>query len=1074
MINQMIGNILDGSMNNIYLRKKHGQHSSFTKLIGINSPSTVCLKENSVLWHGSWEGIEYELRFLPGMDRAWFWEITINGDGGEAEVIYGQDLGLGDAGMVRNNEAYASQYIDHQSFWTEEGWVVCSRQNQPQEKGHPFLQQGALTGVKGYSTDGFQFFGESFRTTEEPVLLQQAEFPNEVYQYEFAYTALQSHTVTLNNSQKMVFYAVYKENHEEAVENSLPVSDILLQYEEAAARPELSEKQSGEKFLLKTGSSLRGESLSDAELEEMFPERQQEEKIGGKTAAFFTPTAEHVVLPIKEEQMERPHGHIILSGKTHAADRSVITTTSYMYGLFNSQMAVGNTSFHKLMTNARNPLNIPKTSGQRLYIKAADGWRLLTMPSLFEMGFNYATWYYKLGEDMLTITVFTKKEREEVQLDVSSRKGITYRFLITSQLSMHNHEYEVPYQLENMADGTKIFADEASDSAKVYPELSYRMIYSGTEVTRTDETALLSNSEPGEASLLVHETGEAASWSLLIQGSLTNEHPDPVFHQKREEAEAFLQLYEQLVNGFHLEASGYGQAEAEKMNIISRWYTHNMLIHYTVPHGLEQYGAAAWGTRDVCQGPAEYFLAVGRFEQVKHILLKVYSQQFEDTGGWPQWFMFDAYETIKQEESHGDIIVWPLKLLADYLEASGDTDILNESVSFTDRSTMLPTKKQTTLEAHVERQIAYIKEHFLHDTHLSSYGDGDWDDTLQPANRSLKDYMVSTWTVALTYQTFERFGNALPETFPLYKVSLKLKENILRDYEYYFKRSGTLPGFLYLEDPEKPEVMLHPDDQKTGIGYRLLPMTRSMIAGLLKPKEAEDHFETIKKHLYFPDGVRLMNRPASYQGGVSHHFKRAEQAANFGREIGLQYVHAHIRFVEAMAAIGKEEETWKGMQVINPVNIADAVPNARTRQSNAYFSSSDGAFLNRKEAAEKFDELRDGKIPVKGGWRIYSSGPGIYMHQLISNVLGIRRKRDMLILDPVLPQYLDGLTFHYRIDDKPLVITYHMNQSVQKIAVDGREVYAEKLNNQYRQGGFSLPIADLRSGKNNIDVYLKS
>lgn len=47
--------------------------------------------------------------------------------------------------------------------------------------------------------------------------------------------------------------------------------------------------------------------------------------------------------------------------------------------------------------------------------------------------------------------------------------------------------------------------------------------------------------------------------------------------------------------------------------------------------------------------------------------------------------------------------------------------------------------------------------------------------------------------------------------------------------------------------------------------------------------------------LLYPDGVRLMNRPAQYDGGVSTHFKRAEHAANFGREVGLQYVHAHIR-----------------------------------------------------------------------------------------------------------------------------------------------------------------------------------
>jgi len=115
----------------------------------------------------------------------------------------------------------------------------------------------------------------------------------------------------------------------------------------------------------------------------------------------------------------------------------------------------------------------------------------------------------------------------------------------------------------------------------------------------------------------------------------------------------------------------------------------------------------------------------------------------------------------------------------------------------------------------------------------------------------------------------------------------------------------TIPGFIYMETPETFEQMIHPNDQKTGIQYRLLPMTRSMLAELLTPEQVSHHLEIIEKELTFPDGVRLMNKPANYRGGVSTNFKRAEQAANFGREIGLQYVHAHIRYTEAMAKIGQ-------------------------------------------------------------------------------------------------------------------------------------------------------------------------
>ena len=38
------------------------------------------------------------------------------------------------------------------------------------------------------------------------------------------------------------------------------------------------------------------------------------------------------------------------------------------------------------------------------------------------------------------------------------------------------------------------------------------------------------------------------------------------------------------------------------------WLVHDAMIHLTAPHGLEQYSVAAWGTRDVCQGPLEFLL----------------------------------------------------------------------------------------------------------------------------------------------------------------------------------------------------------------------------------------------------------------------------------------------------------------------------------------------------------------------------------------------------------------------------------------------------------------------------------
>jgi 1,2-beta-oligoglucan phosphorylase len=1078
MINQLVANPIDGALNNLFLRIHKSSEIKVYPLLGIRSESSVSFSNSQVFWKGTVEQVRYQVTFSLTEQGIWFWDVMVDGRDVEIDIIYGQDLGLADKGAVRTNEAFVSQYIDHKVFDdAHKGFVVCSRQNQPQRGTFPYIQQGSLTKAIGYSTDGFQFFGLSYKETNEPEVLTKKFLANEVYQYEFAYIALQSERVKLNGKTQFIFYGLFKEDHPTAVTALEYETDIENAWNHVQAQSKTA-FQVVDKVKISPifGAPLKTVSMTKEEINHYFPIRHHEEWDGKTLLSFFTDTHEHVVLKEKELLVERPHGHILISGQNIKKSENIITSTAYMYGVFNSQLSIGNTSFNKMLTNTRNALNIMKTSGQRIYVEIDGVYHLLTMPSMFEMGFNYARWFYKTKNDLLIITNYTTVDEPEVHLHVRSTSGKAYRFLVTNQVSMNNHEYEVPFMMERDGQTISFYADAASDSAKTYPDLCYRLQVTGADITIEDEQMLASNALPQSASLVVLHLSATSEWTITIQGLLHGGERDFVKRKAETEIERYRAYYKSVMNGFYLSQNGI---ELRKVNALAWWYTHNMLIHYLVPHGLEQYSGAAWGTRDVCQGPAEYWMATQNYEAVRDILKTVYSHQYEDDGNWPQWFMFDKYFTIQQEESHGDIVVWPLKVLGDYLAVTKDYSILQEKVPYTKRGSFQFTEEAATIFEHAKKAITYIKQHFLHDTHLSSYGDGDWDDTLQPANAQLKQYMVSSWTVALTYQVLHQLSKVLADVDQHEAAELQaLASGIEADFNRYMLQSEIIPGFIYMEQPEKVELMLHPSDTKTGIHYRLLPMTRGIISELLTPDQAEAHYQIIKEKLYCPDGVRLMDRPAKYTGGVSTHFKRAEQAANFGREIGLQYVHAHIRFIEAMAKLGKVEEVWHGLSIINPIGIQQVVPNAERRQSNTYFSSSDGKFNTRYEAQERFHELREGTVPVKGGWRIYSSGPGIYMNQLISNCLGIRIAAGDLVIDPVLPQKFDGLQFHFMLMGHPVTFVYHLHgHNVNRVVVNGHVVETENLTNRYRQSGVRIhhqALKQLLTNKSNvIEIFMQ-
>src|SRR5205823_525346 len=141
----------------------------------------------------------------------------------------------------------------------------------------------------------------------------------------------------------------------------------------------------------------------------------------------------------------------------------------------------------------------------------------------------------------------------------------------------------------------------------------------------------------------------------------------------------------------------------------------------------------------------------------------------------------------------------------------------------------------------------------------------------------------------------------------------------------------------------------------------LLPMTQAIIGGLFTPKQARRHLGLIRKHLMFSDGARLMDKPIAYHGGPETTFRRAESAAFFGREIGLMYVHSHLRYAEAMSVLGVSQALWDALLVVNPIAVTDRLPQASLRQRNAYFSSSDAAFRDRYQASAEWARLKAGE-----------------------------------------------------------------------------------------------------------------
>ncbi|MGA9476554.1 MAG: hypothetical protein WBV21_02170, partial [Desulfobacterales bacterium] len=155
------------------------------------------------------------------------------------------------------------------------------------------------------------------------------------------------------------------------------------------------------------------------------------------------------------------------------------------------------------------------------------------------------------------------------------------------------------------------------------------------------------------------------------------------------------------------------------------------------------------------------------------------------------------------------------------------------------------------------------------------------------------------------------------------------------------------------------------------------------------------------------------------------------------------------------------------------------VPAATLRQANCYYSSSDGAFADRYEAFLEYDRVKKGAIPLDGGWRVYSSGPGIWTRLMLQSFLGLRWERSALMIDPVIPKVLSGLQVEMKLGGISFDVTYHIEGSgcgTKVLRLNGGELPFRREENPYRIGAARVPMAAVRerltTGANQLAVDL--
>ena len=1081
-----VGNEVEGGPANLFLRRRGGQQG-WTPLLGPSSQTRFQLAGNQLVGTGSWQGINYDVALVLAQNaQAWFWHVRLENTGSSPEDVdltYAQDIALASYGAVRLNEFYVSQYLDHTPLrHPKQGQMVATRQNQAADGRYPWCLIGSLREGTSFATDAKQLHGLATRVGAAPVGLT-GDLPGQRLQHEHAMVVIRDAPLRLapNSSVEAGFFALYVEDHPEAT-SPADADRVRGVLELPEARSPAAAKgptgASAHATLFSAAPLLETLDLDKESLRELFGSdwRHEEHDDKGTPLSFFSGADRHVVLRSKELRVLRPHGHILRTGRHTTPDETALTSTSWMNGVFHSMVTQGHVSINRFLSTTHTYLGLFRSHGQRVFAEIGGRWHLLNVPSAFEMAPQACRWIYRHAGGTIEVRAEARNDPQELTLTVQTLSGASTRLLISHHVALNDDDGSAPGAALWRLDGETIVlaAPPNTELGRRFPNGSFTIApLSGTKFQQVGGDELLFLEQLSRQQPFVCVVTEAApAIGLTIRGQLVAaEYPPPLYADRSVG----------LIPRIGLDLVGGSSSATERLARVADiipWFTHNAFVHYLSPRGLEQYSGGGWGTRDVCQGPVEMLLALDRPEPIRDLLLRVMKQQNPD-GDWPQWFMFFERERgIRPGDSHGDIVFWPLVVLAQYLIASGDAAVLNEKVRFFDGRSA-ESGELATVWQHVQRAFALIEKRLIPGTALAAYGHGDWNDSLQPADPKLREHMCSAWTVTLHFQTLNILARALREIGrPEDATPLETRaQAVHRDFQRLLLVDGVLAGYAIFEGGDRPRLLLHPDDKTTGLKYSSLAMIHAIIEDMLTPEQTREHLAVIDEHLSAPDGVRLFDHPMPYHGGTQRIFQRAETATYFGREIGLMYTHAHLRYAQALAHVGEADRFFRALCQANPIGIQSIVPTATLRQANCYYSSSDAAFADRYQASEEYDRVARGTIDLDGGWRVYSSGAGIALGLTVRRFLGLSCEARALRVDPVIPSSLNGLRVSTTLRGQPVQVEYQIGKSgcgVTQVSLNGQTLPFTTEPNPHRRGAALVDLQavskHLQAGKNTLTI----